>query len=82
MRAPAVQAPRGAGGAVVHGSLRMLARRLGDPERGAFLIEAVWLMPVLVLVLFAGIQYAWWYDAGATCQGAAAAGAAAAAAMS
>ena len=71
---------RGAAGPLARGYRGMLTR-LGDPERGAFVVEAVWLMPALILLLFAGIQYTWWYDAGATCQGAAAAGAAAAAGM-
>ncbi len=71
---------RGAAGPLARGYRGMLTR-LGDPERGAFVVEAVWLMPALILLLFAGIQYTVVVRRRRDLPGAAAAGAAAAAGM-
>ena len=63
------------------GAVTTTATATGDLDRGSLMVEAVYLMPILLLFLFAGLQFGLWHDARATCQGAAAAGAAAAAGM-
>lgn len=56
-----------------------LAPLHADPEQGSSIVETVFVMPLLILLLFTGIQVALWYDARSVCTAAATAGASAAA---
>lgn len=68
-----------AGSAVSTRARAHLAAMRAHPEQGSSIVETVFVMPLLIVLLFTGIQVALWYDARSVCTAAAAAGASAAA---